>query len=196
MTAPAPSGLVKRSRRIYIYWGIALTLLVTVGLVCWLVVVPVTEVRTAVRRLKSVTNEATRNWSKRPWPADYWVLAKDETRWEIVSKEGVIPLGGPEQAARAVSLYLRAPESLAPDKALALVLAGACGDDASPLVPLIISFLEDNDRGMRSAAVVALGRIGDARAEEHLLPLLTSGCLLYTSPSPRDQRGSRMPSSA
>ena len=24
----------------------------------------------------------------------------------------------------------------------------------------------------------------------------TSGCLLYTSPSPRDQRGSRMPSSA
>ena len=25
---------------------------------------------------------------------------------------------------------------------------------------------------------------------------LASGCLLYTSPSPRDQRGSRMPSSA
>ena len=30
-----------------------------------------------------------------------------------------------------------------------------------------------------------------------LVPLLTSKtCLLYTSPSPRDQRGSRMPSSA
>ena len=27
-------------------------------------------------------------------------------------------------------------------------------------------------------------------------PGCTSGCLLYTSPSPRDQRGSRMPSSA
>ena len=27
-------------------------------------------------------------------------------------------------------------------------------------------------------------------------PVLLSGCLLYTSPSPRDQRGSRMPSSA
>ena len=26
--------------------------------------------------------------------------------------------------------------------------------------------------------------------------VLTLGCLLYTSPSPRDQRGSRMPSSA
>ena len=27
-------------------------------------------------------------------------------------------------------------------------------------------------------------------------PVLPSSCLLYTSPSPRDQRGSRMPSSA
>ena len=34
----------------------------------------------------------------------------------------------------------------------------------------------------------------------HLLPIVTwchmMTCLLYTSPSPRDQRGSRMPSSA
>ena len=29
-----------------------------------------------------------------------------------------------------------------------------------------------------------------------LLPIRVRGCLLYTSPSPRDQRGSRMPSSA
>ena len=29
-----------------------------------------------------------------------------------------------------------------------------------------------------------------------LRPLHTNACLLYTSPSPRDQRGSRMPSSA
>ena len=29
-----------------------------------------------------------------------------------------------------------------------------------------------------------------------LLDLDAEGCLLYTSPSPRDQRGSRMPSSA
>ena len=28
------------------------------------------------------------------------------------------------------------------------------------------------------------------------LPFLVDSCLLYTSPSPRDQRGSRMPSSA
>ena len=29
-----------------------------------------------------------------------------------------------------------------------------------------------------------------------ILPHAIKGCLLYTSPSPRDQRGSRMPSSA
>ena len=33
---------------------------------------------------------------------------------------------------------------------------------------------------------------GDARVD----PALFHDCLLYTSPSPRDQRGSRMPSSA
>ena len=34
------------------------------------------------------------------------------------------------------------------------------------------------------------------RLKEKLLPHLNLLCLLYTSPSPRDQRGSRMPSSA
>ena len=38
-------------------------------------------------------------------------------------------------------------------------------------------------------AVLGLGNIGPAAAK----PVI---CLLYTSPSPRDQRGSRMPSSA
>ena len=33
-------------------------------------------------------------------------------------------------------------------------------------------------------------------AVNDLMPALAKGCLLYTSPSPRDQRGSRMPSSA
>ena len=37
----------------------------------------------------------------------------------------------------------------------------------------------------------------DPRAvKQILLNLTTNACLLYTSPSPRDQRGSRMPSSA
>ena len=46
--------------------------------------------------------------------------------------------------------------------------------------------------GTRSATSVVeqhLDRIADHEAAVH-------ACLLYTSPSPRDQRGSRMPSSA
>ena len=34
------------------------------------------------------------------------------------------------------------------------------------------------------------------RQHETITPLDDEACLLYTSPSPRDQRGSRMPSSA
>ena len=36
----------------------------------------------------------------------------------------------------------------------------------------------------------------DDSADTPALKILTKICLLYTSPSPRDQRGSRMPSSA
>ena len=42
-------------------------------------------------------------------------------------------------------------------------------------------------------AIGVLPGIGPALTVAMLLPLT---CLLYTSPSPRDQRGSRMPSSA
>ena len=45
---------------------------------------------------------------------------------------------------------------------------------------------------MRRFRVLGWQRIPVELANE----TLTWGCLLYTSPSPRDQRGSRMPSSA
>ena len=56
-----------------------------------------------------------------------------------------------------------------------------------------------------SAAANRIGRIGRALAQGEIAKLvvrydpngsLVTTCLLYTSPSPRDQRGSRMPSSA
>ena len=56
----------------------------------------------------------------------------------------------------------------------------------------------------RQQRLLALGAPDQEAALKRLLPgalpegagVLVSGCLLYTSPSPRDQRGSRMPSSA
>ena len=48
--------------------------------------------------------------------------------------------------------------------------------------------------------VNTLGSLSGNQAVQHakagLKAIYLSGCLLYTSPSPRDQRGSRMPSSA
>ena len=41
----------------------------------------------------------------------------------------------------------------------------------------------------------ALGNMGEDDWRWHMYDTV-KGCLLYTSPSPRDQRGSRMPSSA
>ena len=57
---------------------------------------------------------------------------------------------------------------------------------------------------LREGAQVAIADIDDARAAQTAEDLgegafavhMDVTCLLYTSPSPRDQRGSRMPSSA
>ncbi len=167
----------RRSRRIYIYWGVALALLLTLGLFCWLVVVPVWQVQKAIGRLEAIAEREARSFSSRRMsaPPYYWASQSNDRLMALATEEGVKPLGGPEQAASAASLYLRAPERFAPDKALALVLAGACGGDASPLVPLIVRFIEDDDRNVRLTAVTALGRVGDPKALEHLVPLLASG---------------------
>ena len=52
------------------------------------------------------------------------------------------------------------------------------------------SFMEKSQNGQ------ALATERTARAIQRAQLLNSKNCLLYTSPSPRDQRGSRMPSSA
>ena len=54
--------------------------------------------------------------------------------------------------------------------------------------PVLATYVTENMRFARALAVLG----------EKVYLLVTKGyvCLLYTSPSPRDQRGSRMPSSA
>ena len=51
---------------------------------------------------------------------------------------------------------------------------------------------------VRMKKKINLGDGGDARMNQRIRAHgnYTESCLLYTSPSPRDQRGSRMPSSA
>ena len=46
------------------------------------------------------------------------------------------------------------------------------------------------------AELLLVGIKKDLRDDRDVIKELAKACLLYTSPSPRDQRGSRMPSSA
>ncbi len=96
----------KRSKRIYIYWGVALALLLSLGLFCWQVVVPVWRVRRLAGELSR-----TREWN-----------------------DPLKRLGGPERALPALSLYLAMPQRIAPSKWVAVTLLGECGDRAVPAI--------------------------------------------------------------
>ena len=57
--------------------------------------------------------------------------------------------------------------------------------------------LTKQDHKITATGICTITVTGGTEADSHTVRLINSGiCLLYTSPSPRDQRGSRMPSSA
>ena len=64
---------------------------------------------------------------------------------------------------------------------------------ASTMIPGVYSFTDASSEPWFAPAGITRGGLGQVvRAERKL----TAGCLLYTSPSPRDRQKSRMPSSA
>ena len=86
-----------------------------------------------------------------------------------------------------MSLKLRFVSSVFTFRALVCLVMGAC-----------LTFgwgphLHADDAADIKAKITASKRDDDEKPE---YPPLKKVCLLYTSPSPRDQRGSRMPSSA
>ena len=60
----------------------------------------------------------------------------------------------------------------------------------------VIILVKDMNDTMETVLREARSKITDARISTKPVPGRDTDCLLYTSPSPRDQRGSRMPSSA
>ncbi len=139
---PTPS----RSKRIYVYWGVALALLLTAGLFCWKVVVPVWQVRTAVCPEKRVEKE-------------FAPLVPPDGLW--APEVAVTRLGGPEKAVGKLSLYLHMPDFATTRRGRATEALGWCGRAA---VPRLISCLRDDHENVRWEAVRALGTIGDPRA--------------------------------
>ncbi len=119
-----------RSKRLYVYWGVALALLLVLGLVCWKVVVPVLQARAAVARCNANPH---------------------------LTSEEIKKLGGPEHAAYCLSLYARMPDWIAGDKREAAFMLGFCG---KPAVPALVGLLGDKNKYVRGAAALSLGEIG------------------------------------
>ena len=83
--------------------------------------------------------------------------------------------------------------------------SGAPGWDLNPWSASNLNLYANNAASPNDGVVVGLGNSATAADNLALGTLVSAGqtfgrtpgpCLLYTSPSPRDQRGSRMPSSA
>ena len=89
-----------------------------------------------------------------------------------------VPGGGDNALVQHVADLVREGILHAREQLAVRAVTGLCGDAAVPA-------------GAFEGLVRTLGEVGLGR-----LAARRQGCLLYTSPSPRDQRGSRMPSSA
>jgi HEAT repeat protein len=153
----APAAEAKRSRRLYICWGMALTLLVSLSLFCWLVVVPVVTLRQEVRKALG------------PPPISF-----DFEEWsnshKPESRIGV--LGGAEDASLKLGSFLRLPrwavgkdedEVDAMDRIdpyyrhRAVRLLTHCGSDG---VEELAALLTTTDREVRLAALTGLALLG------------------------------------
>jgi len=120
---------------LYVYWGIALTLLISTAAFCWLVVVPILEARTAV-------------------------AGASNPRW---NEEGTVrDLGGTVAAARKLSLYLRTPLPTPDERSYAVAVLGFCGRSA---VPALIREMADQDEASRRGVMISIRRIGPEAKE-------------------------------
>jgi HEAT repeat len=167
VTAPAPLPepneapsveTKRRSKRIYILWSIALTLLISTGLFCWLVVVPVWQVRSVV----------VISYGQQPAsPPGY--------RTEISSREAIRRLGGTAEARRRLNSYMRLPDWAAPEKHRARSLLEYCDeldawakteDAMDGIQRSLEALLKDKDPKVRQATAEALKKIKSAESAE------------------------------
>jgi hypothetical protein len=167
-----------RSRKIYILWAIALTLLLTLGAFCWLVVVPVWRVRSVLGSMP----------------------VKD--CGSLIER-----LGGDVPAMKTLEGYIRRPNWLAPDKlkALALMnclsggralLSGAPADESLPLEArfAVLEFLateQDNDMDegeWREKALLEACDVPDRRVRERAARMLHKWRTKFNPPPKKVKR--------
>ncbi len=139
----------KRSKRLYVYWGAALALLIAAGLVSWLVVVPVWRVQ---RTMEWLTSQCDSHETMPVWP-------------RALGQQAIGRLGGAKSASEHLALYLRLPGlGSFDDDAVVLQLLGECGPPAEPVFQ---ELLDHKDEYVRQEAASALTKIRAAqRARE------------------------------
>ena len=116
-----------RSKRIYVLWAIALTLLLALGLFSWLVVVPVWRVDTLLKNAVSKGLGGSRGYSM----AEPYVPSKcDRLALGVVTE-----LGGDADAVRNLRLYLNVPYVEARNRVAAIQVLAHCGRPASVPIP-------------------------------------------------------------
>jgi len=160
----------KRSRRVYVLWAIALTLLLTGGLVCWRIVIPYLQARGAVRaqdpKRLGPPAQAARKLSvylrlSRFFPGEPG--SRETATWYLGEA------GGEEAVPELIDTLKDSDMSVRRYAALAL---GEIGPAASEASPALAAALQDSNGDVRYAATGALGRIGPAASEA--VPALTA----------------------
>ena len=83
-------------------------------------------------------------------------------------------------------------------KALAIRVDVSDSKEVNRMVQLVLKKFKRVDILVNNAAIIRRGSIEDLTEEDwdRVMDVNLKGCLLYTSPSPRDRQKSRMPSSA
>jgi hypothetical protein len=102
-----------RSHRIYVLWGVALFLLLALGTFCWLVVVPVWQVRSQLAALAQ-------------W--DSFAKGRDSGAYGAALDDTVKKLGGPGVTSRRITMYLKYPRWIAPYREEAFHVLMECGN--------------------------------------------------------------------
>ncbi len=130
-----------RSRRIYVLWGVALSLLLALRLLSWFVVAPCLQVRWALGELRSCSR------------AYKWNMLTGAAPVERALER----LGGLEEAVPKIAFYLRLPRWATTARRDAVSLLADCGP---PAVPVLARTLREEEPPLRTSAAAALGCIG------------------------------------
>jgi len=153
------------------------------NLVCWGRAVVASE-DAVVRRARTAVGEFK---TKLQFGFGGYATAKAETEKDLI-KGMAVAIGGWNSSlylsqgeyfdgsaadAKCLHVYIDRGEPQMPDRAIAVLLLGACGHNASSSVPRLLSFLEADDRDLRLASAMALGDIGDSKAVNPLLSRLS-----------------------